>query len=131
MEITWLIVGVWVRDGYLAQLYRTYFEFPTLRRSRSELFRLGTQRNARAFKGRDQRLFREFLNNGFDNPSQPEGHITGQRNGTALDAYTSIPLLESPVGIQPPQEPVTCVRGQYLFIRASRVFSSEIRVVYE
>src|SRR5664279_2285746 len=54
-------------------------------RSLQELSYLGKQRLACSEEGVDQRLLREFLDDRFDNPSQPQGHVTRQRDGPTLN----------------------------------------------
>ena len=61
----------------------------------------------RGLQSIDERLFWELLDDWLNRPSQAKGHVARQRYGSALDDYTSISFLESPVRIQPPQEAVT------------------------
>ena len=62
------------------------------------LSRLSKQRSAGYVEGVDERLVRHLLlDDRFDDPSQPRGHVTRQRDGTTLKIRTPFPLLEAPV----------------------------------
>ena len=90
-------------------------------RNLQELPRLGKQRSTCSSEGVGQRLLRELLDDRFDDPSQPKGHVTRQRDGPTLNIHTTFPLLESPVGIQPPQKSGTGIGWQHSLPRASGV----------
>src|SRR5579885_1059497 len=94
-------------------------------------FRPPLQRLTRRLQCIRQRLTRQFLNNRLNRPTQTEGNFAGQRNRAALDVHAAIPLLKSPVRIQPPQKAVTCVRRLHLFLGVPASSTSETRVVYD
>lgn len=77
---------------------------------------------ARSFQCVDERLLGEFLNDRFNGPSQAKGHVARERDGSAFDHYAGIPLLQSPIGIQAPQESVTSVGLRNSLLQGSGTF---------
>src|SRR5260370_22316078 len=75
----------------------------------------------RSFERVDQGLLWQFLDDRFNDPSQPRGHVARQRDGTTLNEPTPFPLLKSPVGIQPPQKSGTCIRRHHFLLPSSSV----------
>ncbi len=72
-----------------------------------ELFGPGLKRLACGLERVDEGFFREFLDDRFDNPSETEWHVTGQRYGSTFDDDIGITLLESPIRRESPKKSVT------------------------
>ncbi len=71
-----------------------------------------------------QHVVQRLAGHGFDKrahqPSQTQGDGAAQADGFALHKDSGIGLLESPVGIQTPQEPAVVGGALFLFGRGAR-----------
>ena len=76
----------------------------------------------RGFQRVDERFVWKVLDDWFDSPFQAKGHVTRKRYRSTLDHYPRITLLESPIGVQAPEESVTGIRLQDPLAKASSVF---------
>ena len=61
------------------------------------LWRSDMERLPRGFQCIDERFFWKLLDDWFNSPSKPKWHVTGKRYSAALDHYSCIALLKSPI----------------------------------
>src|ERR1039457_7287379 len=79
------------------------------------------QRGARRAQRVLQALFGQIPNDRQHDPAQAGGNIARQRDGLAFQPRPAIPLLESPVAVQLPQEPFASARRHLALVRLAGV----------
>src|ERR1035441_1503199 len=78
---------------------------------------------AGAAQGVVQGVPRQSADDGVDHPSEAGRDAAAQGNSFAFDVDATIALLETPVGVQPPEESVVFAGGQFVLVATAGILN--------
>ena len=80
----------------------------------------GQVRRGSASQRRFERLFGDGVEELLDEPAGGRGHVPAEAHRLALDEGAAVPLLEAPVGVEPPQKAAIVTELFFTLFRARR-----------